>query len=152
MSERSEMLLDHAIHAFNKNSVFPLKKLVAWIGPLLDCLFHQSFGNDKGVVIWEFPCLRSEPHLSDRIVDEGQYNSLQGHFHDLVNVDGTVIRTELRLLRREEGRRLVMCLFPGFVRPEIWGSLSDSVLELHMKRSNDLVDSMLIWRAFHEGR
>jgi len=46
----------------------------------------------------------------------------------MVDVDGTIFRTQLRLLRRKEGWRVVMYPLPRFVWPEVGSGLLDGVL------------------------
>ena len=123
---------------------------MTWVTPLFNCLLDEPPSDEKRIIIWQFSRFRPVPHLSDRIVDEGRFNSLQCHVHNLVDVDGAIIRTQFRFLCHKKGWRFVMQSLPGFVRPEIGSGLLDSILKSHVKWSNDLVYSSFVGCTLHE--
>ena len=144
------MILNHAVHSFNQNGVLCLKKFMAWVSPLFDRLLYEPLRDDKWIIIGEFSSLRPAPHLSDRIVDEGRLNLLHCHIHNLVDMDGTIIRTQLRFFRRKEGWWFVVHPLPGFVWPKVGSGLLDGVLEPRMEWPDDLVDSSFVGCTVHK--
>lgn len=63
MGEGSEVLLNHAVHPLNENSVLRLEEFVARVDPLLDRLFYEPFGHHKRIIIGEFPGFSSTLHM-----------------------------------------------------------------------------------------
>jgi len=89
-------------------------------------------------------------HLSDRIVEEGRFNLLHCHIHDPIDMDGTIIRTQLRFLRCKESWWVIVHPLPRYVWPEVGSGLLDGVLEPRVEWPNDLVDSSFIGCTIHE--
>lgn len=50
------MFLDQAIHPFDENSVFLLKKLVTRVDPLLNRLLYKPSSYDERIIVRKFPC------------------------------------------------------------------------------------------------
>ena len=55
MDEGSEVLLDHAVHAFDEDGVFCLEELMTRVRPLLDGLFDELPGDDERIIVRELP-------------------------------------------------------------------------------------------------
>jgi len=150
VNKGSEMFFNHTIHLFNQNGILRLEKLVARVSPLFNCLLYKPLSDNEWIIVRKFPSFRPAPHLSDRMVDTGRFNLLHCHVHNLVDVDGTIIRTQFRFLCRKEGWRVVVHPLPGFVWPEVGSGLLDGVLKPYVERPNDLVDSFFVGCTIHE--
>jgi len=108
MNEGSEVLLDHHIHTFNKNGMLRLEELMGWIGPFINRLSYELSGDDEWIVIGELSCLGPALDLSNQTANGDQFRSPHCHVHNLIHMDGTLVRTQLRFFRCEEGWRLVV--------------------------------------------
>ena len=64
MGEGSEVLVDHAVHPFNKNGVHRLEELMTWVGPLLDGLLDEGFGDNEWIIVGELSRFGPAIHLS----------------------------------------------------------------------------------------
>ena len=76
VNEGSKMVLDHTIHSFYQDGVFRLEQIVTWVNPLLNRLFYESPCDHEWIVVRELACLGPVFHVSNRVVNEGQCNSL----------------------------------------------------------------------------
>ena len=108
MNKGSEVLLDHPVHTFNENRMFGLKELMSRINPFLRCLSYELSGDDEWIIIGELSCLGPALDLSNQTANGDQFHSPHCHVHNLIHMDGTLVRTQLRFFRCEEGWRLVV--------------------------------------------
>ena len=146
------MLIDHAIHPFRKNRVLSLEEVVARISPLPDRFFDELPCNNKWIVIGKLPRLRSTSFLSSWWAKAKRSHLLERQFHDVVHMNGGLIRAQQCFLGSEERGWIVVHPLPRFIRTEVWSSVSNGVSELGVKGPDGLVDSPLVRRAFNVSR
>ena len=108
VNERSKVLFEHFVHVPNENGVLRLKELVGWVRPLFNRLFDELSGHNEWVIVWKLSRLGPTLELSHRAAKEGRLHSPLCHSHNLIHIDGTVIRTQIRLFRCEENWRLIV--------------------------------------------